>query len=91
MQPVERLQQALKATKPSQTQQVLRQLYTRGNLSTVQAVRELYILRLASRIAELKSWGFDIENIEPTGEIANYRFTPDFHKHLYLSLNESTN
>jgi hypothetical protein len=91
MQPVQRLQVALSTSQPSQTQRVLRQLYNGGHISTIQAVREFYILRLASRIAELKSWGFDIENLEPPGEIANYRFKTDFYTHLHKSINEHSN
>jgi hypothetical protein len=91
MKPQDRLQIALTADKPSQTQRVLRQLYNRGNVSTIQAVRELYILRLASRIAELKAWGFDIENLEPNGEVANYRFKLEFHNYLYNHINDNSN
>lgn len=79
MKPSERIERAMNKTveKRSQTEKVMLNLYLYGWISTIHAVRQLYILRLASRINELKKWGFDIVNTENTGSLAIYRLDPE--------------
>lgn len=84
MTPKQRIEKAM--NKPvenrSQTEKVMLNLYLYGWISTIHAVRQLYILRLASRINDLKKWGFDITNTEGNGELAIYKLDDNQWNHL---------
>lgn len=79
MTPKQRIEQAI--NKPveerSQTEKVMLNLYLYGWISTIHAVRTMYILRLAARISQLKDMGFHIENTEGQGNLAIYRLDTD--------------
>ena len=48
--------------KPTQAERVLDWMRLFGSINTIEAVQELFILRLSARIYELKQLGFDISD-----------------------------
>lgn len=79
MTPVERIKRAMAkdVEQRSQNERVMLTLLSSGWIDTVHAVRTMYILRLASRINDLKRWGFEITNTEGSGNLAIYRLDND--------------
>lgn len=54
--------------KTTQCDRVLRHLRDYGAITTLEAIREYGILRLASRIADLKQKGYEIASETQTGK-----------------------
>ena len=47
-------------SKPKQTERVLDYMQMFGSITAIEALRDIGVMRLASRIADLKKQGFDI-------------------------------
>ena len=61
----------------TQRERILERLNTGEWLSTVQASRDMYILRLGARIWDLKSEGYEIEERKVAGKSwSEYRLRP---------------
>jgi len=63
--------------KTSQNDRVLRHLQTFGKITPIQALQEYGIMRLASRISDLKKEGYEIErtfkrHVNKFGESTHY-------------------
>lgn len=67
--------------KPTQAQRVLDYIKTFGSITQYDALRDLGVMRLASRISELKSQGYPIDSKIVT---VRNRFEEDVHIKRYM-------
>jgi hypothetical protein len=72
----------------SQKDQILEALLAGEILTPLDALNRFGCFRIGARIEELKSAGYDIENLEKPGSFARYKIkeykTPQFKPHIVL-------
>lgn len=68
-------------SKPTQAQRVLDYIKTFGSITQLEALRDLGVMRLASRISELKSQGYPIDS---KIETVKNRFEEKVHIKRYM-------
>lgn len=67
-------------SRPTQCERILHYMHTFGSITTREAVNDLGVMRLASRISELKKDGYKIEG---QMEAVKNRFGEDCHVKRY--------
>lgn len=75
--------------KPTQCDRVLKYLQDFGEIDSLQAIKDLGIMRLASRISEMRSRGVPIKDRIVTGK--NRYGEPVFWKVYFLGANNENN
>lgn len=75
-------------SKPTQAQRVLDYIKTFGSITQLEALRDLGVMRLASRISELKSQGYPIDS---KIETVKNRFKEKVHIKRYMMKEQRSN